>query len=533
MTESRNYSKGVVLPEPSKAKRHINDQLIKIKEELILDDEHSDTDLSFEYTQPIRPQQFYAEIDAKLECLNRDDYKKELLLICNNDYSKLVDYRDRLAERAQSHPNCPQTRLVNRRNSATGTKEDKCASDCYTLYAFNHGVQNREISDVFTSTISTDHETILIKDDEQMQLISPDLFGIISKLQSDIVDIKKKQAMDSVILESVRTDVNTTLVLFRTIHGTLNSVLSRVGSLTETITQSTQLRADCERVETSLTTIQNRLVTCDENQHTGVTEPVTSPPFVATRTTVCNSTDATATKTFATVAATPAKPPTTPNLSTKTDARESEAITITVGETAHPQKDRQRKEQDRQHDEPYQHHLPTGFKAARRKNVLSYFVGNIDIDASKEDIYDHMKYNGVTPTFINVYYGRNGAGAKVNVHVDDEVKVEDPHFWPSDIVFRKWVSKEEWEKDKPQFRQRQRRKRYQHWGHDRSDRYNHDGHEKREPRHHILSHRDANDHSNHRRGKHHGYSGNDRYHNDYERDDYKDDNEWDNTSIDY
>jgi len=66
MTESRNYSKGVVLPEPSKAKRHINNQLIKIKEELILDDEHFDTDLSFEYSQPIRPQQFYAEIDAKL-----------------------------------------------------------------------------------------------------------------------------------------------------------------------------------------------------------------------------------------------------------------------------------------------------------------------------------------------------------------------------------------------------------------------------------------------------------------------------------
>ena len=122
-------------------------------------------------------------------------------------------------------------------------------------------MQNREISDVFTSTTSTDHETILIKDDEQMQIISPDLFGIISKLQSNIVDIKKKQAMDSVILESVRTDVNTTLVLFMTIHGTLNSVLSRAGSLTETITQSTQLRTDCERVETSLTTIQNRFVT--------------------------------------------------------------------------------------------------------------------------------------------------------------------------------------------------------------------------------------------------------------------------------
>jgi len=531
MFEPRNYSKGVVLPEPSKEKRRINDQLIKIKEELILDDEQYDTDLSFEYSQPIRPQQFYAEIDAKLDGLNRDEYKKELLLICNKDYSKLVDYRDRLAERAQSHPNCPQTRLVNRRNSSTGTKEDKCASDCYILYAFNHGVQNREISDVFTSTISTDNETILIKDDEQMQIISPDLFGIISKLQSDIVDIKKKQAMDSIILESVRTDVNSTLVLFRTIYGTLNSVLSRVGSLTETITHSTQLRDDCERVHTSLSSIQKRLTTGDDNQHNGATESLTTPPLVATRASVCNSMDDTATKTFATVAATPASPPTTPNISTNTDVRKNETITITIGEKAPPKKDRQQKEQERQHDEPYQQHLPTGFKAARRKNVISYFVGNIDTDASKQDIYDHMKYNGVTPTFINVYYGRNGAAAKVNVHVDDEVKVEDPHFWPSDIVFRKWVSKEEWEKEKPQFRQRQRRKR-QHWNNDDSDRYNRDGH-KRESRHHMRSNRDANDYNNHRQGTRYGYSGNDRYHDDYGHNDYKDDNEWDNTSIDY
>ena len=128
---------------------------------------------------------------------------------------------------------------MNRRNSATGTKEDKCASDCYILYAFNHGVRNRDISDVFTSTISTDHETIL-KEGRRADANN------LSKLQSDVVDIKK-QAMDSVILESVRSDVKTTLVLFRTIHGTITSVLSRAGSLTlltETITQSTQLRAD-------------------------------------------------------------------------------------------------------------------------------------------------------------------------------------------------------------------------------------------------------------------------------------------------
>jgi len=50
---------------------------------------------------------------------------------------------------------------VNRRNSATGTKEDKCATDCYVLYAFNHGVNtcNRDITEVFTSPNTSDFET--------------------------------------------------------------------------------------------------------------------------------------------------------------------------------------------------------------------------------------------------------------------------------------------------------------------------------------------------------------------------------------
>jgi len=38
-------------------------------------------------SQPIRPQQFYADTDARLDGLNREDYTKELLSICNNDFS--------------------------------------------------------------------------------------------------------------------------------------------------------------------------------------------------------------------------------------------------------------------------------------------------------------------------------------------------------------------------------------------------------------------------------------------------------------
>ena len=191
-TDIRKERKGVVLPETSAAKRRVNEKLIKIKEEMILEqhcDGTSDTELSFEYSQPIRPQQFYADLDDNLDGLNRDDYTKELLRLCHNDHSKLLDYRDRLAERAQALQNCPQTRLVNRRNSSTGTREDKCANDCYVLYAYNHGVHNKEILEIFTNANTQENETIVIKDDEEKEFIPPDLYGILVKLQSDVVDI--------------------------------------------------------------------------------------------------------------------------------------------------------------------------------------------------------------------------------------------------------------------------------------------------------------------------------------------------------
>jgi len=69
MADLRSVSKEAVVPGPSRAKRRVNEQLIKIKEEILLDDDHSDTDITFEYSQPIRPQQSYADIDARLSAI--------------------------------------------------------------------------------------------------------------------------------------------------------------------------------------------------------------------------------------------------------------------------------------------------------------------------------------------------------------------------------------------------------------------------------------------------------------------------------
>ena len=53
-----------------------------------------------------------------------------------------------------------------------------------------------------------------------------------------------------------------------------------------------------------------------------------------------------------------------------------------------------------------------------------------------------MKANTVTPTLINVFYRRKGAAAKVNIHADDQQKIDNDYFCPNDIIVRKWVSKE-------------------------------------------------------------------------------------------
>jgi len=103
-------------------------------------------------------------------------------------------------------------------------------------------------------------------------------------------------------------------------------------------------------------------------------------------------------------------PPKPNALTCYTDDSEGETITITVGE-------KNRAPTSRSHHIEPQHYETTAthdsdLKAVRwKKNIMSYLIGNIDIDYTKEDIYEYMKASKVIPTFINVFYGRNGTAA--------------------------------------------------------------------------------------------------------------------------
>jgi len=191
-------------------------------------------------------------------------------------------------------------------------------------------------------------------------------------------------------------------------------------------------------------------------------------------------------RTYAAIVASPARSSQTGNQPANVEAADDqESITITIGAKTSTTKT---------HSQPLPTHNDadhnTGFKAARRKNITSYFVGNIDNDVTKQDIYNYMKHNGIKPTLINIYYGRNGAAAKVNIHADDEYKANDEQFWPSEIVFRKWVTKEEWDREKTRFRRKQHPDRHQHWRQHSTERRERDPYTDRGYRH--QTHRSGN-----------------------------------------
>ena len=107
-----------------------------------------------ELSKAVIPQQFYKDLDDELDDLPRHEYTKRLLKLCTDDCYRVSDYRTRLSERARGFPNCPETRLVNRRNSVNASLQQKLATDCYVLQAFFNGERSKEIFDMFVTSSS-------------------------------------------------------------------------------------------------------------------------------------------------------------------------------------------------------------------------------------------------------------------------------------------------------------------------------------------------------------------------------------------
>ena len=73
--------------------------------------------------------------------------------------------------------------------------------------------------------------------------------------------------------------------------------------------------------------------------------------------------------------------------------------------------------------------------------IAKYYIGNISLEDSEEDIKRYLNRNGVTPTYFRMVLNRvndNIQGAQLNIHGDKGHIVEQMDFWPVGTYIRPW-----------------------------------------------------------------------------------------------
>jgi len=487
----------------SSRRQSVNNTLRRIKSEMDEGDVSWDDESYEEATSPPpRPQQFFKDLDDSLASLNRDDYIRKLLHLCSNDQSRLSDYRNRLAERARGFPNCPQTRLVNRRNTNNKTKELKLANDCFVLNSFTTGEHTSAIQEVFSQAYSA--EPIIIQDNETLD--SPDTFAILSRLQADMSELKQKSDTFNRTLQKVCEDVSTLSANYRVFQGTLNSVLARLPTQTAPSSVA-KLQNDVTRLSSSLATVNQRLldnaISTPPERPKSYSAAASHPPSAAPQTTTAQATgaqsSATSRKTHPADASStcrqrnsdlPESPPTTSTSRPQDDVNSqqrnidaSSATTVpttstarsSTGNNAHTLRAADIRRPDSSPTRDTNANFGR-FIAVKRRKIVPYYISNIDASVVKQDIYDYLNYYKVKATQIMMFYGRNGSSAKVNIYYEDEKVVDAENFWPPEVACRKWVNKPSRERTRDQSYRRSRPER-QHQQYDRYNRYTDDYHD--------------------------------------------------------
>jgi len=510
-------------------KRAVNESLLRIKQERA-DSEHDsffecdDDTLSTyadTYSQSILPQRFFEELDNALHGLSREEYIREILRQCKTEYIKLDEYRHRLAERARSNPECPRTRLVNRRNSAHAPREKKCATDCYILSAFIQGENTKEIADIFSSASTGLNETIVIDQDttaENATIHQPEVFAMLSNIQSEVQRISREQLKTAAKLNEIHCDVEQMANNYRVMHGTLRSVLARLPPTTGD-SEIEKLKGDVQRLGSSIAVVNKKLLDNEIQGHhddNACTIPETDVNHTST------------TMSYADVLK---SPPTNERFSPSQETAHSYPEARTVhpptaspghtperNENSHVTVDTDRPEDHTnspEHCEYQSQPFEAKFVSARKRRNVSYYVSNIDCDVSESDIYNYFKDNHVHVTYVRLYRGATGSSAKVNVPEELEPIIDDYAFWPEGIAYRKWVPQDEYQQTRRQQRVRRHprndrngfsnrynndRRRSDYWGRDASYNY----HRNRDYDHRESAHASGRYDSGYHRNKKHG-----------------------------
>lgn len=301
-------------------------------------------------------------------------------------------------------------------------------------------------------------------ENEHGDFVKPDMYALMFKMQSDITEVSRKQASDSFTLQQIQQDVTKMAVLFRTFQGTLNSILAR-SQVHNTTPQVTKLQSDVSKLSSSIATINQRIVDNQISNTNNANETLNVQPSVPTYAEVIASpVSIRDSSQNLTNEITTTSPPTKIETNKQVGISEKrESGKINKRRTQH-YGNRESVDTEscdmappsRAHEETINKETPiqntsvnTGkFVAAKRKKISSYYIGNIDISVDKQDVYDYLTGNGVTPTKLDMFYGRHGSAAKINIFYEDESKVESENFWPNEITCRKWINRPDWEREK-------------------------------------------------------------------------------------
>lgn len=279
-------------PEETCPKQLVNTRLGKIKEELNQSASENDEDLSFLYehvSDSLPYKNFLSELDSQLEGLPRDSFVSELMIHCNDNPGLVNKYRYYLADYARKYPDCPGTRLVNRRNSQKSTKANKLAEDCFVLYSFIDGTRTRDIYDVFTTPTDEDLDESFIpcaqpQNTQSMSdklnpavasLEAPDVTAILIKLQTDISHLLRQRQEDTCLLLDIKSTVVSASNTLMLIHSSVNGLRSSVGSAKDT-SMVAKLESDIGSLSSTVAVLSKKV--CDSNLSIASNNSISATP---------------------------------------------------------------------------------------------------------------------------------------------------------------------------------------------------------------------------------------------------------------
>jgi len=454
-------------------------------------DPDEDLNQSLELPSPLRNKsptndgRMYAQLDQALSGLPRQDFITELTKQTDNDLYMLLLYRDYLAEEARKFPECPKSRLVNRRNSARSRKEVKLAEDCYILYAFIEGSQSSEVFDLFLSQDSLNSSYIACAqlprstqpnpEDTRVKFEAPDITAMIVKLQSDVSQILQKREEDRVILNDIRSDVSAITTNVRVIQVSVNGIRSTMNSDQSNSERVEKVQSDLRNVSATLASINKKI--CDTSVIQIISEATASgsgssegskraadssangdmtvlrhPPgrgkplsdeerknsfsqTVGPQSAAKESSNRSKSVPGLNKNGKPSASATLPSKekSNSTSGFEQGHVTIDIAPTDSPSGENGNN---------------TGFVAVRRKRISTFYIGNIDTSVTANDIYSYLDDRGVKATSVRLIPNKYSVSARVNIPTESDSVALDNTFWPEKIVVRRWMSQNEWAKER-------------------------------------------------------------------------------------